>query len=135
MGSGACPVFFRETGSSNDGNGKPVPSGPAQPISTWFNELSFDDAVCWAYGLDEDELEDLYWTKARREIQLRIQLKLGEMNARVLAFHSSLVSVVAGATGGEVRGAGPDPDRKNLAAGHSDVNSAVAAINAAMRIG
>lgn len=60
------------------------------------------------------------------------------MNAMALTTHAALVSVMSAVFPGDGKKGGsgpprPDPNRKDLAAGHGDVESAVAAINAAFR--
>lgn len=60
------------------------------------------------------------------------------MNSVLLSQHNSLVMVVDSALGGgKGKGAPMKPGKdgvKDLAAGHTDVHAAVAAINAAMRL-
>jgi hypothetical protein len=76
----------------------------------------------------------LYWTLARREIQLKVQLKLGEMNANLLSHHNSMVQIISSALGSSPDKGGAS-EYKDLSEGHSSLESAVAAINGAMRIG
>jgi hypothetical protein len=74
---------------------------------------------------------------ARREIQQKIQLKLGEHNAILLSQHNSMVMIVSQALGGETSNKSGPPkaigaDVRDLGAGHTSPEAAAAAINAAL---
>ena len=140
MGSGACHLFFRQADAGTSESRRPVRSadeGPAAALLKWFGDLSFEDAVCWGFGVVEGDLDGIFWTLARREIQQKLQLKLGEESAKILSQHNSLVSIMNAALG-DGKSRGPitphQPGVRNLAEGHTDVESAVAAINAALTI-
>jgi hypothetical protein len=87
--------------------------------------------VCWAFGVVEGDLNDIYWTYARREISQKIQLRLGEQNATLMSHHNSFVMIVNAALGGGETGGHKAPAR-DLAAGHKNVEDAVSQINRAM---
>ena len=132
MGDGTRPVFFRETDPGAGKAGSPVSAGPADAFHGWFRELSFDDAVCWAFGVVEGDLDDIYWRYARRELGQKIQLRLGEQNALLMSHHNSFVMIVNAALS-DGKNTGPsETNVRNLAAGHATAEDAAAAINRAM---
>ena len=67
----------------------------------------------------------------------KVQLKYGEEHAKLLSQHHSIVQIMNAVMGGKSEGGsappGKDPNRIDLAAGHSDVHSAIAAINRGLR--
>jgi len=71
----------------------------------------------------------LYFTKARREIQSRIQLRLGEESAKLRHQQNSLVNIVNAALGGETPKAGPPRKENDVTAGAATPEAAVALIN------
>jgi len=90
--------------------------------------------VCWGFGVVESDLEDIYWTYARREIETKLQLKLGEQSAVLMCHHASLVLTV-NALFSDKKAEGPQSamaGAKNLGEGHTSVEDAVAAINRAL---
>ena len=135
MGHGTRAVFFREADRGDGKAGGPVSAGPTEALHGWFTGLSFDDANCWAFGCLEGDLDEIYWKYARRELQQKLELKLGEINATLMSHHNSFVMIVNAALGDGKSSGPPTPGQngyKNMAEGHGDVESAVAAINAAM---
>jgi hypothetical protein len=76
------------------------------------------------------------WELARRELNQKVELKLGFANVQLLSQHNSLALIISAALGGEKKTQPKGFDRseyKDLSEGHDSVESAVAAINAALR--
>lgn len=86
--------------------------------------------------MESDLYDNVYWTYARRELSLKIQLRLGEQNALLLSHHNSFVMIINAALGGESKnGSAPAPGQagvKDIGAGHATAEDAAAAINRAM---
>lgn len=81
-------------------------------------------------------MDDLLWSLARRELNQKVELKLGFANIQLICQHNSLATIISAALGGskEAPKKGFDKSQyKDLAEGHSTVESAIAAINSALR--
>lgn len=140
MGSRTCYLFFREEDGGSGQTRRPVRENsaetPTSAVLSWFGSLSFTDAICWGFGITEGDLNDIYWTYARREIQQKLQLKIGELTSTIMSHHNSMALLLNAALGsGKPKPPTVhDPNVKNLAEGHGSVEDAVRAINQAMTI-
>jgi hypothetical protein len=102
------------------------------PFQEWFGTLSFDDAVCWAFGVLEGDLDTIFWRYAFREIRQKIQLTLGEKASIVTANKAALVTVVNGLFGADTKGPPKVGEEgvRDMAAGASSPEQAAEQINA-----
>lgn len=103
MGHGASPVFFRHLGGHHvpPSEGVRERVGAIEPLYGWFSSLSFDDAVCWAFGLVEGDLEELYWTLSYWELSKKVQLKYGELSSLQLCTYAGFAEIVSAVLGGK----------------------------------
>lgn len=88
--------------------------------------------MCWAYTLDEGDLDELYWRLSFWEISKRIQLKMGELTAVTLCNYTGLAQVASMALGGGKRSATRGED---VTEGAQTAEQAIAAINAMLNFG
>src|SRR3546814_4192751 len=75
-------------------------AGAIEPLYEWFSGLSFDDSVCWAFGVVEGDLEELYWTLSYWELSQKIQLRYGELSSLQLCTYAGFAEIVSAALGG-----------------------------------
>jgi hypothetical protein len=103
VGDGAPPVFFRDLGGRSEAVGRAIGQqagpGPTRPLDTWFSDLTFEESLCWAFEIDEGDLEELYWRLSFYELIGRVKLKFGELNARMLCQFTAFAEVVNGVFG------------------------------------
>lgn len=90
--------------------------------------------MCWAFEVDEGDLERLYWELSFYELTNRVKLKYGQLHATVLC-HYTAVAEVASAVLGDGKGDGKDPDRADITAGAINGDQAIAMINGALNFG
>jgi hypothetical protein len=81
--------------------GQQAGPGPTRPLDTWFSDLTFEESLCWAFEIDEGDLEELYWRLSFYELIGRVKLKFGELNARMLCQFTAFAEVVNGVFGGD----------------------------------
>lgn len=93
--------------------------------------------MCWAFEVDEGDLEELYWRLSFYELVMRVKLKFGELNARMLCQYTSFGEVVAGLFGSKDDGDGPPlvKGEYNDLAEAPSFDAAIAAINSALTFG
>src|SRR3546814_17826338 len=86
--------------SSDLSEGVQQRAGAIEPLYEWFSGLSFDDSVCWAFGVVEGDLEELYWTLSYWELSQKIQLRYGELSSLQLCTYAGFAEIVSAALGG-----------------------------------
>ena len=140
MGCEAHVLFFRDLGGEAEGARRSVQGnpedrrGPTRPLDSWFSELTFEEGVCWAFGIDEGDLDELYWRLSYYEIVGRLKLKYGELNATLLCHYTSIAEV-ANHVFGDGSSGGKDPERVDLTEGAPSFEAAIANINSALSFG
>src|SRR3546814_2020469 len=83
--------------SSDLSEGVQQRAGAIEPLYEWFSGLSFDDSVCWAFGVVEGDLEELYWTLSYWELSQKIQLRYGELSSLQLCTYAGFAEIVSAA--------------------------------------
>jgi hypothetical protein len=102
VGNGTPPVFFRDLGGRSEAVDRAIgrkAGGPTRPLDAWFEDLSFEESICWAFEVDEGDLEELYWRLSFYELIGRVKLKFGELSARMLCQFTAFAEVVNGIFG------------------------------------
>ncbi len=136
MGAGTPTVFFRELGGvyPPPNEGTEGSNGPTGPLYDWFCGLSFDDSCCWAFGLVEGDLEELYWNLSYWELSQKIRLKYQELASIQLCHFVGLAEIISQALGGGSKSS-PKKPKYDLLPSTGDLEADVAAINALLRGG
>src|SRR3546814_11340172 len=75
-------------------------AGAIEPLYEWFSGLSFDDSVCWAFGVVEGDLEELYWTLSYWELSQKIQLRHGALSSLQLCPYTGFADILPAALSG-----------------------------------
>ena len=106
MDDGTRHVFFYENRREDEGGGRKV-SGHGEddevlrPFREWFESLSDDDQICWAYGINPSQYQELARNEVWYDVTYKLRVRLGEATVGHLQQHYSMVKILSAAFGGD----------------------------------
>ena len=106
MDDGTHHVFFYENRREDSDSGRKVSRDGGEdevlrPFRDWFDTLSEEDQVCWAYGVRPSDYCELAATEIWYDVTYKLRVRLGESTVGHLQQHYSMVKILSQAFGGE----------------------------------
>ena len=94
--------FYRRSLEYDRGDGETgSESNELSAFSGWFESLTGEEALCWAFDISPSDLSKVYWKNTDDDLQNRLKLKYGFEHAKVYQAFETLSVVASYALGGK----------------------------------
>ena len=104
MGYGAPYTFFSEKPAiGREGSGSISKNGGTEfrAFTNWFSELSFQEAVCWAYGFSKSRISEVFWQETYEDLQQTLKFKVADRQVEAVQTYEAVANVASQIFGGE----------------------------------
>lgn len=103
MGHGAFNQFFSEKPTVNGSGSRSVSDRDGiefRAFIKWYSELSFGQAIAWAYNHPLSEVREIYWQNTLEDLNQKIEFKVAEKQIDAIQQYEATAMVVSQAFGG-----------------------------------